>query len=159
MYSVGAVLTQASRGDLDHPIAFASKRLSKAEKNYSTTERKGLAMVYALQKFRHYLLRGHFKMYTDNFAFKYQVNRPMLGGRICRWLLLFQEYDFEVIVNPRQLNVGPDHLSRIETREGPTNLEEGLPDAQLFAVRVADGHFEDSIHFLTTRTVPEGYTI
>jgi len=51
-------------------------------------------MVYALQKYRHYLLRGHFKMYMDHSALKYLVNKPVLGGRICKWILLFQEYDF-----------------------------------------------------------------
>ena len=54
------VLTQPGEGAIDHPIAFASKKLSTEEKNYTTTEREGLAMVYALQKFRHYLLGGHF---------------------------------------------------------------------------------------------------
>ena len=55
-----------------------------------------------------------------------------------------------------RLNVGPDHLSCIETREEPTNLEEGLPDGQLFAMRVADNHFADIIHFLTIGTILEG---
>jgi len=86
-------------------------------------------MVYALQKFRHCLLGGQFKMFTDHSALKYLVNKPVLGGRICRWLLLFQEYDFEIIVKPGRLNVGPDHLSRIGTSEEPTNLEDNLPDA------------------------------
>ena len=98
-------------------------------------------------------------MYTDHFVLKYFVNKSVLGGRIYRWLLLFQKYDFEVIVKPGWLNVGPDHLSCIETGEEPTNLEEGLPDVQLFAVCIADGHFEDIIHFLTTGTVPKGYTV
>jgi hypothetical protein len=53
------------------------------------TEREGLAMVYVLQNFRHYLLRGHFKMFIDHSALKYLVNKPVLGRRICRWLLLF----------------------------------------------------------------------
>ena len=124
--ALGAVLTQEGREGLDHPIAFTNRRLSKEEKNYSTIERKGLAMVYALQKFRHYLLGGHFKMYTDHSTLKYLVNNPMLGGRIYRWLLLFQEYDFEVIVKPRWLNTRPDHLSCIEMGEEPTNLGEGF---------------------------------
>ena len=87
------------------------------------------------------------------------VIKPVLGGIICKWLLLFQEYDFEVIVKPGRMNAGPDHLSRIETREETTNLEEGLPNTQLFVVHVADGHFEDIIHFLTTGTAPEGYFV
>jgi len=55
--------------------------MSKDENNYSTTEREGLAMMYALQKFRHYLLGGHFKMYTDHSALKYLVNKIVLGGK------------------------------------------------------------------------------
>jgi hypothetical protein len=84
-----AIMTQPGTGELDHPIAFASRKLSKSEQNYNTIEREGLTMVYALQKFRHYLLGKHFKMFTDHSTLKYIVNKPMLGGRICRWLLLF----------------------------------------------------------------------
>ena len=75
-----AVLTRDGEGELDHPIVFESRMLSKAEKNYSTIQCEGLAMVYMLQKFRHYLLDGHFKMYTNHSALKYLVNKPVLGG-------------------------------------------------------------------------------
>ena len=61
-------------------------------------------------------------MYTDHSALKYLVNKPVLGGNICTWLLLFQEFDFEVIVKLGRLNVGPDHLSQIESGEEPTIL-------------------------------------
>jgi len=67
---LGAALTQAGGEDLDHTITFVSRRLSKVEKNYSTTKHEGLAMVYALQKFRHYLLGGNFKMYTNHSTLK-----------------------------------------------------------------------------------------
>ena len=86
-------------------------------------------MVYALQKFRNYLLGGHFNMFTDHSTFQYLVNKPVLGGRICRWLILFQEFDFEIVVKPGRLNAGPDHLSHIENGEEPTNIEAGLPNA------------------------------
>ena len=88
--ALGAVLIQAGEGKMDHPITFASRKLLKAEKNYSMTKHKGLVMVYALQKFRHYLLGRHFKMYTDHSALKYLINKPVLGGKICEWLLLFK---------------------------------------------------------------------
>eukprot|EP00253_Pinus_taeda_P009359 PITA_09359 len=65
----------------------------------------------------------------------------------------------EVLTQLGQLNVGPYHLSRIEIGEEPTNLEEELPDMQLFVVCVVDGHFEDIIHILMIVTSPEGYTI
>ena len=65
----------------------------------------------------------------------------MLGGKICRWFLLFQEYDFEVIVKLGRLNTGLDHLSRLELGEEPTSLEDCLPDAQLFSIWIADDQF------------------
>jgi hypothetical protein len=68
-------------------------------------------------------------MFTNHSALKYLVNKPVLGGRICRWLLLFQEYDFEIVVMPGRMNKGPDHLSRLEHGDEPTNLEDRLPDA------------------------------
>jgi hypothetical protein len=86
-------------------------------------------MVYSLHKFRNYLLGKHFKLFTNHSSLKYLVNKPVLGGRICRWLLLFQEFDFEVIVKPGKLNVRPYHLSRVTNGEEPTNLEDTLPDA------------------------------
>lgn len=68
-------------------------------------------------------------MFTDHSTLKYLVNKPVLGGKICRWLLLFQEYDFEIIVKLGRLNAGPDHFSRLESGEEPVNLEDCLPDA------------------------------
>ena len=86
-------------------------------------------MVYALQKFRHYLLGAHFKMFIDHSALKYLVNKLVLGGRICRWLLLCQEYDFQIIVKPKRLNVGIYHMSRLESGEELIDLEDSLLDA------------------------------
>jgi hypothetical protein len=49
-------------------------------------------------------------------------------------MLLFQEFDFEVIIKPGKLNARPDHLLRVTNGEEPTNLEDKFPDAQLFSV-------------------------
>jgi hypothetical protein len=111
-------------------------------------------MVYALQKFKHYLLGKHFKMFTDHFALKYLVNKPVLGGRIRRWLFLFQEFDFKVIVKPGKMNAGPDHLSRVTNGEEPTNLEDNFRDPQLFTVQVVDEYFVDIIEYLSTGIAP-----
>lgn len=62
-------------------------------------------------------------------------------------------------MKPRRLNARPDHLSCIETEEEPISLEEGLPDVQLFVVRIADGNFQYIFHFLTTRIELKGYSI
>jgi hypothetical protein len=77
-------------------------------------------------------------MFTNHSSLKYLVDKPVLGGRICRWLLLFQEFDFEVIVKLGKLNVGPDHLSRVTNGEEPTNLGDNFLDEHLFLVQIAD---------------------
>jgi hypothetical protein len=78
---LGDILAHPEVGDLDHPIAFARRMLSDSEHNYNTTEGEGLAMVYALQKFIHYLLGKHFKIFTDHSALKHLFNKPVLGGK------------------------------------------------------------------------------
>ena len=126
---LGVVLAQPGEGYLDHPIDFGSQKLSFVEKKYTTIEREGLAMVYAIQKFRHYLLGDHFKIFLDHSSLKYLVNKPMLGANICHRLLLFQEFNFKIILKLSCLNACPYHLSRIELGEEPTNIKDRLPDA------------------------------
>jgi hypothetical protein len=87
--ALGAVLSQPGAGYIDHPLSFYRRKLSTTKINYTTTKREGLAMVYVLQKFRHYWLGGNFKMFTEHSTLKYLVNKPVLGGRICIWILLF----------------------------------------------------------------------
>ena len=80
--ALGMVLMYPGEGSIDNPIAFARRKLSIVEKTYTTKEREGLAMVYALQKFIHYLLGGHFKMYTNHSALKYLVNKLVVFGGV-----------------------------------------------------------------------------
>ncbi len=72
--AIGAVLSQKDENGREHPIHYASRGLNEAEKNYSTYEREGLAIVFALKKFRHYLLCEKFKLFTDHEALKYVIN-------------------------------------------------------------------------------------
>jgi hypothetical protein len=157
--ALGAMLAQIGERYIDHPLAFASRNLSTAEINYTTTEREGLAMVHVLQKFRHYLLGGHFKMFNDHSALKYLANNPVLGGRICIWILLFQEYDFDIVVKPGRMNKGPYHLSKLEHGEEPTSLEDTLPDAQFLAIRNMDDHFTEIVQFMSIGMAPREYTV
>ena len=80
--ALGAILVQLGEGNMDHPIYFYSIIFSQTEHNYAKTEREGLAMIYALQKFRHYLLGSHFKFFIDHSSLKYLVNNLVLEGRI-----------------------------------------------------------------------------
>jgi hypothetical protein len=156
--ALGAVLTQPGEGDIHHRIAFANMKLSYLEQNYNTTEREGLSMVYNLQRYIHQMLGKHFKMFTDHSSLRYLFNKPVLGGRICIWLLFFKEFDFEVMVNPRRLNGRLDHLSRITNGEKPSNLEDKFPNAQLFSVKIVDEYFVDIIEFSSIIFAPREFT-
>jgi hypothetical protein len=98
-------------------------------------------------------------MFTDHSMLKYLVNKPVLGGRICRLLLLFQEYDFEILVKPRRMNKGPDHLLRLEHGEETTSLEDKLLDAQFLSIRNIDDHFIEIVQFLSIGMAPSDYTM
>jgi len=97
-------------------------------------------------------------MFTNHSTLTYLVNKSLLGGNVFRWIFLFQEHDFKIIVKIGRLNVGRDHPSRIENGEECTNIEEGQPDVKLFIVRVYDDHFIDIILFLATSIAPLEYT-
>ena len=76
---------------------------------------------------------------------------------ICIWILLFQEFEFEFVVKPGRLNVGPYQLSRITNGEEPSNLEDNFPNAQLFLLQIDDEYFADIIEFLSTRFAPKEF--
>ncbi|POM68334.1 Enzymatic Polyprotein [Phytophthora palmivora] len=94
------------------PVAFASKVNSNAESNYSITELECLAVVWSVKLFRPYLYGRSFTIVTDHSALKWLMTRPNLAGRLHRWSLTLQEYDFEIQYRPGSTNVVPDALSR-----------------------------------------------
>jgi hypothetical protein len=82
---VGSALCQpADDGRRDYPVAFSSKQLSVAERNYTTTEHKCLAMIFSVKKYRHYLLLNLVVFFVDHMAIRYLVNKPELSGRLAR---------------------------------------------------------------------------
>ena len=95
--AVGAVLSQLDDDGREHPIHYASRSLNDAERNYSAFEREALGVIFALKKFRHYLLCKKFKLYTDHEALKHVLNMKDPHGRIARWLSLLTEFDFEIV--------------------------------------------------------------
>jgi len=134
--AIGSVLVQNINGKTDSPIFYASRLLNQAERNYSTIEREALAMVYSLHKFFHYLLANHFIFYVDHEVLIHLVNRTIVSGRIARWMLLLQEYDFEIVHKPGRQHVVADHLSRISNGEAAIGIPDSFSDASLFMVQV-----------------------
>ncbi|XLT67186.1 hypothetical protein HN873_023625, partial [Arachis hypogaea] len=139
-HAIGAVLGQR-HNKLLHVIYYASRVLNDAQKNYTTTEKELLAVVYAIDKFRSYLVGSKVIVYTDHAALKYLLTKQDSKPRLIRWVLLLQEFDIEIRDRKGTENQVADHLSRIEPVAGAslpsTEISETFPDEQLFAIQEA----------------------
>ena len=111
-FAIGAVLGQRS-GKLPLVIYYASKTLDKTQRNYSTTEKELLAVVFALDKFRSYILGSHIIVHTDHVALKYLLSKKESKARLIRWMLLLQEFDLEIVDKKGSENSITDHSSRL----------------------------------------------
>nr|GFC90398.1 reverse transcriptase domain-containing protein [Tanacetum cinerariifolium] len=112
-FAIGAVLGQRHEKHF-WPIHYASKTLTDAESNYSTTEKEMLAVVYAFEKFWSYLIMNKCIVHTDHSALKYLFAKKDAKARLLCWVLLLQEFDFDVIDTKGAKNLAADHLSRLE---------------------------------------------
>nr|GEW09079.1 DNA-directed DNA polymerase [Tanacetum cinerariifolium] len=103
------------------PIHYASKTMNQAETNYTTTEKEMLAVVYAFEKFRSYLIMNKSIVYTDHSALKYLFAKKDGKARLLRWILLLQEFDFKAIISDRGTHFCNDQLSRVMAKYGVTH--------------------------------------
>nr|GEZ23200.1 retrovirus-related Pol polyprotein [Tanacetum cinerariifolium] len=109
----GAVLGQRQEKHF-RPIHYARKTMTEAESNYTTTKKEMLAVVYAFEIFRSYLILNKSIVYTDHSAFKYLFAKKDSKPRLLHWVLLLQEFKFKVIDTKGAENLAADHLSRLE---------------------------------------------
>jgi len=100
-----------------HAIYYASKVLNDAQLNYTTIEKEMLAIVYALEKFRSYLVGSRVIIFTDHAAIKYRLTKEYSKPRLIRWVLLIQEFDIVIKDKKGFENVMVDHLSRLVNEE------------------------------------------
>jgi hypothetical protein len=113
---LGAILSQEQNG-IRNPIWFASRGLRPAETRYSATELELLAVIWAIEKFRGFIEYTHFILETDHSALMWLQRMKEPNGRLARWFLTLQLYDFEVTHKAGNSVVmrGPDTLSRYPT--------------------------------------------
>ena len=110
--AVGAVLGQRVEGK-SYVVYYARKTLNEAQRNYTTTKKELLAVVYALDKFRAYLIGSDIIIFTDHSALKYLVTKKNVKARLIRWVLLLQEFNLQIRYKKGVENVVSDHLSRL----------------------------------------------
>ena len=133
-YAMGAVLGQKA-DKVFRAIYYSSKTFNEAQENYSTTENEMLAMVFACEKFKPYILGSHVIIHTDHAAIKYLMTKKEAKPRLIKWVLLLQEFDLEIKDKKGCDNVIVDHLSRVEkstVKEEEMEVAENFSDEQLF---------------------------
>jgi hypothetical protein len=115
---------------------YSSRLFNFVGRNYNTTERKVLAMVYALHKFRHYMLGNKFKFFVDHMALIYLVNKPHVSSRLARWFLLFLENDFKIVYKPSRSHLMVDALSRLPNHTEIVGVLDQTYDVHLFTLQL-----------------------
>ena len=156
-YAVGAVLGQRV-GRLHHVIYYASRTLNDAQLNYSTTEKELLAVIFALEKFRSYLLGTKVIVYTDHAALRYLLTKKEAKPRLIRWILLLQEFDLEIKDKKGSENLVADHLSRLVREEESLPLHDRFPDEQLMFIKSTNPWYADMVNYLVTKELPKDLT-
>jgi hypothetical protein len=123
--AIGAILSQGSIGS-DLPIAYISRTLNKAEKNYNTTEKELLAIIWAVKQFRPYLFGRRFTVVTDHKPLTWLFNVKDPGARLMRWRLQLEEHDYDIAYKPGTSNTNSDALSRIAQVTSSPHTENDL---------------------------------
>ncbi|PIN17394.1 DNA-directed DNA polymerase [Handroanthus impetiginosus] len=150
----GAVLGQRI-SKTPHVIYYAPRTLDNAQSNYSTMEKELLAIIFALENFRSYLLGTKVIVYSDHAALKYLLSKKEAKLRLIRWILLLQEFNLEIRDKRGTENLVADHFSRLISREGPLLLQDSFPDEHLFSVQKASPWYADIVNYLVTKSLPK----
>ncbi|GJR80221.1 reverse transcriptase domain-containing protein [Tanacetum coccineum] len=143
-YAVGAVLGQR-RTKHFQPIHYVSKTMTDAQAHYTTTEKELLAVVYAFEKFRPYLVLSKTIMYTDHSALKYLLAQQDAKPRLLWWILLLQEFDVIIRDKKGAENLAADHLLRLENpHQGDLEKKEITETFPLESIRMITFHGDSS---------------
>jgi len=152
-YAIGAVLGQRKDKKL-HVIYYASRTLDDAQIKYATTEKELLAVVYAFEKFRSYLVGSKVIVHTDHAALKYLMTKKDAKPRLLRWILLLQEFDIEIRDKREAENGVADHLSRMRV-EAETPLDDTLPEENVYVITLLEDEYLDQADCCVMRQIQD----
>ena len=128
------------------PVYYSSRKLSTAERNYSTTEREALGMIYNINKFRHYLLGKKFTFHVDHATLLYLVSKQTLTGKLARWMLLLQKFEFDIQHRPGTQHAVADYLSRLENGAEAVKGDDDFPDGAILHIEAEDPEWKHTSH-------------
>ncbi|RVW35038.1 Transposon Tf2-11 polyprotein [Vitis vinifera] len=153
-----AVLGQREDGK-PYVIYYASKTLNEAQRNYTTTKKELLAVVFALDKFHAYLVGSSIVVFTDHSALKYLLTKQDAKARLIRWILLLQEFNLQIRDKKGVENVVADHLSRLVIAHDSHGLpiNDDFPEESLMSIEVAPW-YSHIANFLVTGEVPSEWS-
>ena len=124
-------------------IYYISKNFSSTELNYTVTEKEFLAVIFAINKFRHYITGYEVFLHIDHSVIKYLMNKPLTSGRVTRWLLLLQEFNITIVDRPGKSNVVAHYISRLNNLGGVIPIDDDFPDEYLFSLSTKSPWFAD----------------
>ncbi|GKB77834.1 reverse transcriptase domain-containing protein [Tanacetum coccineum] len=159
-FAVGAVLGQKD-GKNFHPIYFASKTLNPAQQKYTVTEKELMAVVFAFDKFRSYLILSKTIVHTDHSALRHLFKKQDAKPCLIRWILLLQEFDIEIKDRKGTENVAADHLSQIENDEisDDSEVDDNFPGETLMEINTKyEPWFVDFANYLVVDIIPKRMT-
>jgi len=131
--------------------------LNNAKKNYTTTKREALVMVYTFHKYYHYLLSNKFVFDVDHMALFYLVKKPQVSSWIAQWLLLFFKYDFSMVYKLEKSHSCLDALSHLPTSDEPSGVPNQVVNVPLFLLQLA--FLQEINDYLQIRNFPVSYTL
>ena len=157
-YAIGAVLGQREDKKA-FVIYYASKTLDSAQANCTTTEKEFLAVVFALEKFRSYIVGSPVTIFMDHAALKYLLSKQDTKPQLTRWILLCQEFNLTIKDKKGVENVVAEHLSRLvpESISHGLPISDNFPNEQLFAL-VHCPWYADIVNYLVTGQIPPQWT-
>ena len=152
--AVGAVLEQRAEGK-PYVVYYASKTLNEAQRNYTTTKKEFLVVVYALDKFHAYLIGAEIIIFIDHSALKYLLTKKNSKARLIRWVLLLQEFNLQIQDKKGVETVVANHLSRLNIAHNTHNppIYDEFPEDSLLTMDSAPW-FAHIANFLVTGELP-----
>ena len=115
-------------------------------------------MVSLVKKFRHYIICNSVVFFVDHMAIKYLVNKPELSGRLARWILLPEEFDYTVEYKPGRMHLQVDPLYRLSEEMGTIPIDDSLMDDRLFVVTSTPDWYAGIVEFLTIQQLQPEWT-